>query len=374
MAHGNEQTSDSYIFKPLPPSFLSRALEIEQASYPASEAGTEVSFTYRLTHAPHLFYACFLPSSSPSSTQPSQSQANPSVTEQEDLREDEGELVGFVCATCSASRLVTEESFTSHSPERGAGHTVCIHSVVVSQSHRSKGLGRILLRRYLSWIREQGYDRVALLAHRPLVGFYESVGFAFVGKSVVEHGMEGKEGEGEPWWDMEMELRGRKTWKELVASGEQGSFDVDVGLEGERNKFDVRCKREGCRSIILKKGTATVVTRPNRTSPESSQTTVLLVPSPLTFENIGFSKDVPLPSSSSSASSSADPTQNKNTLKYLTCADCDHGPLGWCETKGRDVGREVDEEIGGARTRGTAGTGGGVEYLVLVDQVVFWVD
>lgn len=50
------------------------------------------------------------------------------------------------------------------------------------------------------------------------------------------------------------------------------------------------------------------------------------VPSPLTFENIGFSRDV-------------------GTNKYLSCADCDCGPLGWHDTGGADLGKQVEQEL-----------------------------
>lgn len=49
--------------------------------------------------------------------------------------------------------------------------------------------------------------------------------------------------------------------------------------------------------------------------------------SPLTFENVGFSKSV-------------------GSLKYLTCANCDCGPLGWTDTKGRDLGKDVETILG----------------------------
>lgn len=53
------------------------------------------------------------------------------------------------------------------------------------------------------------------------------------------------------------------------------------------------------------------------------------VASPLEFENIGFSHSV---------------TSNDKTVKYLTCADCDLGPLGYHDTEGRDLAVEVQEE------------------------------
>jgi len=83
------------------------------------------------------------------------------------------------------------------------------------------------------------------------------------------------------------------------------------------------------------------------------------VPSPLSFENIGFSRNAahPSPVPASSAPQVA--------IKYLTCADCDHGPLGWHDTEGRDLGAEVaaenEGEIGQVRS--------GREFLLAAERV-----
>lgn len=105
------------------------------------------------------------------------------------------------------------------------------------------------------------------------------------------------------------------------------------------------------------------------------------VSSPLAFENIGFSRNALPPSSSASASSAAgapSAAQAGATIKYLTCADCDHGPLGWHDTEGRDLGAEVQAENdargGAAEGPGLgAGVGGevrkGREFLLAVERV-----
>jgi hypothetical protein len=67
------------------------------------------------------------------------------------------------------------------------------------------------------------------------------------------------------------------------------------------------------------------------------------IPSPLSFENIGFSRNA-LPPTSNAAPSSSLASTSTPTIKYLICADCDHGPLGWHDTEGRDLGAEVEDE------------------------------
>lgn len=59
-------------------------------------------------------------------------------------------------------------------------------------------------------------------------------------------------------------------------------------------------------------------------------------------------------------------------IKYLTCADCDFGPLGWHDTEGRDLGVEVQEENEGANGQGGGGGGSvrkGREFLIDLDRV-----
>ncbi|KAF9223209.1 Mss4-like protein [Gyrodon lividus] len=103
------------------------------------------------------------------------------------------------------------------------------------------------------------------------------------------------------------------------------------------NKYDLLCPR-GCRSVILKSGVGKWVERSGATAemntpgldpilaplPAAPATVQwwLVTPSPLAFENIGFSLPVV------SAEDSSAPLK---LLKFLICADCDIGPLGWCE-------------------------------------------
>jgi hypothetical protein len=62
------------------------------------------------------------------------------------------------------------------------------------------------------------------------------------------------------------------------------------------------------------------------------------IPTRLSFENIGFSKTAP-----------------GSTIKYLVCADCEFGPLGYTDTAGKDLGRDLEGSKG--------------EFLVAVDRV-----
>jgi hypothetical protein len=65
-----------------------------------------------------------------------------------------------------------------------------------------------------------------------------------------------------------------------------------------------------------------VPTTTTATASASSQPYWFIDSSPMGFENVGFSRNLP----PSHVLPAGLPTGN---LKYLICADCDLGPLGW---------------------------------------------
>lgn len=75
----------------------------------------------------------------------------------------------------------------------------------------------------------------------------------------------------------------------------------------------------------------------------------------MTFENVGFTKGVAsgggaaaAAAASGSNSSSVPGLPQGASVRYLACADCDCGPLGYhVELAGRDLGQEVAAEAEG---------------------------
>ncbi|KAG2233277.1 Mss4-like protein [Thamnidium elegans] len=95
-----------------------------------------------------------------------------------------------------------------------------------------------------------------------------------------------------------------------------------------KNVADILCPKENCKCVILRKNTATLVERdgaklslPTSTLPENTllkpdednDTHFWHVGNMMDFENVGFSTTV-------------------GTTKYLSCADCDLGPIGYHDT------------------------------------------
>ncbi|KAI9276224.1 Mss4-like protein [Sporodiniella umbellata] len=90
----------------------------------------------------------------------------------------------------------------------------------------------------------------------------------------------------------------------------------------KKNLADIYCPKQGCSCFILRKNSGTLVERDgkNLLLPEGAlnedveeqgvETHYWSVDNVMGFENLGFSKTV-------------------NAIKYLSCADCDLGPLGY---------------------------------------------
>jgi hypothetical protein len=64
----------------------------------------------------------------------------------------------------------------------------------------------------------------------------------------------------------------------------------------------------------------------------------------MAFENVGFTKGVLSNGKDDSEKTISSLPEGAN-IRYLACADCDCGPLGWhIEAKGRDLGADVAAE------------------------------
>lgn len=80
------------------------------------------------------------------------------------------------------------------------GRTLSIHSLAALPEFKGRGLGKIVMKSYIQRMESSGIaDRIALLTHDPLVGYYEALGFQNIGKSEVSFG-------GGGWNDMVYEI------------------------------------------------------------------------------------------------------------------------------------------------------------------------
>ncbi|ESK84676.1 acyl-CoAN-acyltransferase [Moniliophthora roreri MCA 2997] len=326
------------VFDLVSASELADAIAIEEEGYPVDEAASLSSFQLRQSQAGEFFLGAFLPNA-PGSRR----------------------IIGYICSTLADGNTLTHESMSKHVP---GSTSVCIHSVCVSSSHRREGIALRLLKEYLTRLKDMGrYERVLLIAHEELISLYQKAGFELVGKSSVQHGSR-------PWFEMCYVLPSDSTrndnpkqepailpsqlssnvWEVLSASRPKvepklfTSFSngmnelVEEGSSGMTNKTDLMCPR--CGSVILLRGVGSLKERssvelnigtethsllPPLPPPSEKVSWWLTTPSPMKFENIGFSRTV-----------QANPLPSGKKMKLLACAECDLGPLGWCEEAGTE--------------------------------------
>ncbi|GAA5900121.1 uncharacterized protein JCM6883_006094 [Sporobolomyces salmoneus] len=348
-------------YAPLAKEHVQRAYELESASYPSDEAASLASLEYRQEHASNYFLGAY--------------------------QSEDDQLVGFICSTRTSSSTLTHESMETHEP---TGAYLAIHSVCVSPDHRKQGIAKNLLQEYVKRVQAAGEVKgIRLIAKEGLVGMYERTGFKSRGKSEVVHGKD-------PWFELAVDFEAendklfetdkdidpasiRTPGKRLASTITKETLRREL-VEDGKNRFDLYCPRAECRCLLVKRGTAKWVVKgthdnelelpplprridapsPSSSSSSSSHLGYWTLSSPLAFENIGFTRSLPSSSSSSQPSTSPSAAQ----IKYLTCADCDFGPLGWHDTEGRDLGVEVQEENeGGGEVRK------GREFLVDLERV-----
>eukprot|EP01080_Neovahlkampfia_damariscottae_P003819 gene3819-6980_t len=141
---------------------------LEEAGYPSDEAASKENLLYRLKNAGDYFLGHF----------------------------DENEkIIGYVCGTLSNDEKLTHDSMFEHVKN---GETLCIHSVVVAEKARRKGLGTKIMNEYLIEIKKhKSIKRIFLLCKENLISFYKNCGFELMGPSEVVHGQE-------LWYDMKM--------------------------------------------------------------------------------------------------------------------------------------------------------------------------
>ncbi|KAJ8689821.1 hypothetical protein PTI98_012682 [Pleurotus ostreatus] len=257
-------SESNLLFDWVSPDDLNDAVEIEKQGFPEDEAASIEAFRFRQSQAGNLFLGGYLVSG------------------------EQRRLIGYVCSTLSPATTLTHESMSTHVP---GSSSICIHSICIAKEHTKQGFGSKLLKEYISRLQlaakdpSTSYDRILLIAHEELRGFYEKAGFEWAGESSVKHGSR-------PWFEMRKILDSSNDatplppadiapplqglppglWEALQKSSTSRNKPVprplssfpggietliqttDTGIS--TNKFDLLCPRPGCGSIILKHGVA----------------------------------------------------------------------------------------------------------------------
>jgi len=235
------------LFRNVCPTDLARIYALEKASYPSDENATRAQIQYRQHHAASFFRCAVLldpqsslhdkiqvntndivtntsndnnvngstnaktnananantNTSSNINTNANANDTNTISTVGEDNRNSLngiGQIIGFITAT--RCHTFDEESMKTHNP---SGKFLAIHSVVVDNKYRSRGIGSRMMANYLKAVEQlrtklkYPIEKVVLISKMKHVGFYLKSGFGVLGKSKICHGKE-------DWYDCELIL------------------------------------------------------------------------------------------------------------------------------------------------------------------------
>lgn len=188
-------------------------------------------------------------------------------------------LLGYVDGVLSSETTLTSESMSTHVP---GARNVLIHGVCVTPEARNRGIASALLTEYQRRLAAAGsYERVLLISHEEMAGFYERIGFKSRGLSSIAFA-------GVPWFELEWVVPSgqlddsqgapqaipsglldalqsqnvsRRPQGELLSSFQDGIFDVSDKGDQRSNRYDLLCINERCGSIILRQGVAVLQER-----------------------------------------------------------------------------------------------------------------
>jgi uncharacterized protein YciI/ribosomal protein S18 acetylase RimI-like enzyme len=207
---------DALHFRLAQPDDIPECFAIESASYPSDEMATMQALTYRQAHATEYFLVVEI-------VLPLVASNNQTVNR----------IIGFCCATRCAE--FTEESMsTQHDP---TGPLLAIHSVVIQEHYRRRGIASRLLQTYIEHLQALNtqfaltnvttktrtattttmnlvqnddfltttptipamMESIVLLSKSHLLAFYVNCGFSVLRPSPIIHGKE-------LWYDLERKL------------------------------------------------------------------------------------------------------------------------------------------------------------------------
>lgn len=173
--------------RPLTLEDTQQLIDLEAQGFPPSERASPQSVEFRLNACPELCSGLFIRQFS------------------NDTKELQSErLIGHIMGT-KVSRngyIRLEDMSPSHNE---SSDTVAIHSLVIDPNYQKKNLATLLLTDYIQKLSNQEIgERIVIIAHEPLIPFYERVGFKVHGENrdVIRN----PDFAGSTWFDMVREL------------------------------------------------------------------------------------------------------------------------------------------------------------------------
>ena len=100
-----------------------------------------------------------------------------------------GNIVGMVNGLCSDNKDLTDEMYEDVKMHKDAGLWQMIFSVCVEPSLQGKGMGLLIVKKYIEEIKRHQFCKgIVLTCKEHLLHFYSKNGFVDEGVSVSEHG------------------------------------------------------------------------------------------------------------------------------------------------------------------------------------------
>ncbi|KFY92294.1 hypothetical protein V500_04224 [Pseudogymnoascus sp. VKM F-4518 (FW-2643)] len=198
--------------RPLTVSDLDSCIALENAAFDENERCSPDKFKYRLSKCGELSLGLFC-TATPDSDIPAATLKTGKPVETSRANGAVSVLLAHVVATKTRDGLATDvamdypknwESAKKDESKEGHhedGRTICVHSLAVLPEFQGSGIGRTIMMAYMQQMNGAGIaDRLAIIAHGPLVSYYEKLGFVNKGPSEAQFG-------GGGWFDMIFDLK-----------------------------------------------------------------------------------------------------------------------------------------------------------------------
>lgn len=162
---------DRPVFRNATASDVDRCYEIESAAYPADEAATREKIAVRIAQYPEGFLCMALG----------------------------GVLIGFINCGCAWNVDMSAEEFKQLIGHDPAAPNAVIMSVVLHPDWQGKGYSTLMMREFVSRMRQAGKETIHLMCKKNYLKMYEKFGYRYVKPSDSTHG-------GVKWLEMVMTL------------------------------------------------------------------------------------------------------------------------------------------------------------------------
>ena len=109
-------------------------------------------------------------------------------------------IVGILNSAATDKDDISDEELKQLIGHDPAGKNMVVFALAVLPEFQKRGIASQLMSRFVEEARQLGKENILLLCKRPLIAYYERLGFAHVGLSKSTHG-------GAEWHEMRLKLK-----------------------------------------------------------------------------------------------------------------------------------------------------------------------